>query len=73
MKPNWAGTWDTFEDWVIRATRDIGRNLPTDTIGMDIRAICIDAKGRRCQCGGDFMRARDDGSFPVRFFWDFKP
>jgi hypothetical protein len=26
-------------------------------------------KGRLVKCGGDFMRARDDGSFPVRWLW----
>lgn len=27
--------------------------------------LCIDAKGRHCYIGRDFMIARDDGSFPV--------
>jgi len=31
-------------------------------------AICVDARGRLCFRGKDFMRARDDGSFPVRVF-----
>ena len=27
--------------------------------------VCVDAKGRICQTGREFMRARDDGSFPI--------
>lgn len=27
--------------------------------------ICMDAKGRHCNIGADFMRARDEGAFPV--------
>jgi hypothetical protein len=73
MRPDFKGEFKTFDDWVCRASRAIGERIcPTDTTGGVIRAICIDAKGRRCQVGGDFMRARDDGSFPVKFFWDFK-
>lgn len=30
--------------------------------------ICIDAHGRVCRIGQDFMRARDENSFPVRAF-----
>lgn len=30
--------------------------------------VCIDAKGRICRTGKQFMRARDDGAFPVRVF-----
>lgn len=33
------------------------------------RAICFDAKGRQCLQGADFMRARDDDSFPVYWLW----
>ena len=74
MQPVIAGEFKSFQDWVNKASRSIGENhCPVDTIGQTIRAICVDAKGRRCQCGGDFMRARDDNSFPVVYFWEFKP
>lgn len=74
MKPIIAGQFDTFDDWVNRASRVISeRHCPTDTVGNVLRAICVDTRGRRCQCGGDFMRARDEGTFPVRFFWEFEP
>lgn len=52
------GEWRDFDDWVRNATGNIGgRN-----------ALCADARGRVCACGGDFMRARADGAFPVRFW-----
>jgi hypothetical protein len=36
-----------------------------------LSAFCVDAQGRRCNVGKDFMRARDEGTFPVRYFWTF--
>lgn len=74
MKPNIAGEFKTFDDWVGTASHTIAEyKCPVDTIGNVIRAICVDTKGRRCQAGGDFMRARDDASFPIVYFWDFTP
>jgi hypothetical protein len=60
-EPDWFGQFTTFDTWVNKAAGWI-----------DGRAVCIDAKGRRCFNGGDFMRARDEDAFPVRFFWTFK-
>lgn len=31
-------------------------------------ALCIDTKGRICTKGAEFMRARNEGAFPVRVF-----
>lgn len=33
------------------------------------RAICFDTQGRLCSIGKDFMRARDEGTFPIRWVW----
>lgn len=53
------GQFDYFEDWVSNATRLLnGQN-----------AVCIDTQFRRCRIGSDFMRARDEGTFPVRFYF----
>lgn len=52
------GAFANFDDWVTRATRAIGGT----------NAACFDAKDRRCLCGADFMRARDEGAFPVRYW-----
>lgn len=73
MVPDIDGFFEDFSDWVNSASRRIGEShCPLDTVGQPIRAICLDTKGRRCQVGGDFMRARDEKTFPVVYFWDFK-
>ena len=64
--PEWLGQFDTFQDWVNHASRAIG-DLEGN-LGERITAVCVDAKGRRCNIGGDFMRARDEDAFPVRYF-----
>ena len=55
--------FDSFEQWCSKASSWLTRR------GSDDRAICFDAKGRRCRIGGDFMRARDEGAFPVSWVW----
>lgn len=72
LVPAWAGEFVTFADWVNFATKRLtGTTCPR--WGVEIPSICIDSLGRRCTTGGHFMRARDDDSFPVRFFWDMRP
>jgi hypothetical protein len=66
FEPEWLGQFDSFDDWVNHASRaltDLAGNY-----GESISAVCFDAKGRRCNIGGDFMRARDEGTFPIRYF-----
>lgn len=73
MVPDIAGSFEDFEDWVGSASGRISESrCPLDTVGQPVRAICLDTKGRRCQVGGDFMRARDEKAFPVVYFWNFK-
>lgn len=55
--------FDTFLEWVNKAPSWLTRR------GSEIRAICYDTKGRVCRIGGDFMRARDEDAFPVRWVW----
>lgn len=52
------GQWETFQSWVIYATRDIG--------GMN--SVCYDRIGRRCKNGGHFMLADKESTFPVSFW-----
>lgn len=59
LTPAWAGKFDTFTQWVNKASGWI-----------DGQAVCVDSIGRRCLVGRDFMRARDEGTFPVWFFWE---
>lgn len=44
--------------WVNHAASWIGGTNP----------LCADAKGRLCPSGKEFARARDEGTFPV-YFW----
>lgn len=52
------GEFPQFSTWINKATSWIGGT----------NALCADAKGRICRNGGDFMRARDEGAFPVRYW-----
>jgi hypothetical protein len=52
------GEFATFNEWVNKATSWIGGT----------NALCADSQGRICRIGGDFMRARDEGTFPIRFW-----
>lgn len=67
FQPQWAGQFDTFDDWVNDASRALTGK--TGSVGEKLGAVCFDTKGRRCNVGKDFSRARDDGSFPIRYFW----
>ncbi len=53
------GQFDSFITWVNKATSWIGWT----------GAKCFDAKDRPCRIGKDFTRARDEGAFPVRWYW----
>lgn len=67
--------FSTFDDWVNTATRKLASRDMTKapfryrTPPEEDRAICYDTKGRRCWIGRDFMRARDEGAFPVHYIW----
>lgn len=54
--------FDSFEQWVNKANSWLTRR------GLE-RASCFDALDRPCRIGADFMRARDEGTFPVRWVW----
>lgn len=43
----------SFQTWVNKASTWVNGGT------------CLDAKGRQCKIGADFMRARDEGTFPV--------
>lgn len=68
FQPIWAGQFDTFSDWVNHASRALTGEV--DSNGAKLAAFCVDALGRRCHNGRDFMRARDEDAFPVRYFFD---
>jgi hypothetical protein len=55
--------FDSFQQWVNKASSWLTRR------GQFVRAVCFDTQGRACPNGGAFMRARDEGAFPVRWLW----
>lgn len=57
------GEFRDFGTWVDKATSWIG-GRPAYR-----KAMCFDAKGRRCLSGWDFHRARDEDAFPVRYWF----
>jgi hypothetical protein len=55
--------FSNFEDWCDTA------RYKFESSGLSSHdAICVDARGRLCFKGKDFMQARDDRSFPIRVF-----
>lgn len=54
----WVGWFEQFHQWVNKAST-----------WLDQDSVCVDAQGRLCKIGRDFMRARDEGAFPVYFGW----
>jgi hypothetical protein len=65
--------FDSFDQWVNRAsswlTCHSDYNDGSVTHYDRFTAICFDTEGRICRIGADFMRARDEGTFPVRWIW----
>ena len=53
------GEFDSYEEWA-----RLGPLPPFRS------AIFIDALGRRCLTHRDFVRAREDGAFPVSYYWE---
>ena len=54
-----GGEFDSFGSWVNNAASWIGGTS----------ALCVDAKGRLCRIGADFMLARNEGAFPVSYWF----
>ena len=62
--------FDSFMEWVNKARPWLTRRQRFDSSGQPYnRAVCFDINGRLCACGADFMRARDEDAFPVRWLW----
>lgn len=59
--------FNCFEDWVHQAHIVLTNHPEYD--GDSFRATCFDAKGRLCRIGTDFMRARDEETFPIYWIW----
>lgn len=70
--------FDTFDQWVNRARSWLTSHPQYNNTelgdkkgwrGSHFTALCFDSLGRRCRCGEDMMRARDEGAFPVWWIW----
>lgn len=70
--------FDSFEQWVRHASSWLTcHNEYNNTEhgeakgwrGHHFTALCFDSAGRPCRQGSDFMRARDEGTFPVWWIW----
>lgn len=70
LQPKWAGEFRDHADWVSFASKRL--TVAFDSNGSELKAICVDRLGRRCANGGDMRRAKDEGTFPVRYFWEME-
>lgn len=62
-----ACQFDSYEQWVNKARSWLGGISSGGVRYKDVEhVVCVDARGRLCSIGRDFMRARDEGTFPVR-------
>mgnify|MGYP003587996290 CR=1 FL=1 len=66
LTPNIVGHFDSYQQWANKGASWLASPQYRG-------AMCVDAKGRRVAIGADFMRARDEKTFPVYFFWDCEP
>ncbi len=55
--------FSTFDNWC-----DTAKWKFADAGLSGRHALCIDTKGRICTKGAEFMRARDEGTFPIRVY-----
>lgn len=60
-----GGEFSSFNDWVNHASSYLG---PRCGVKRTTATLCVDAKGRPCNIGFDFHRARDENAFPVRYY-----
>jgi hypothetical protein len=56
-------SFSDFEDWC-----DTARWKFQESGMHSVDALCLDKAGRVCTKGAEFMRARDEGTFPVQVF-----
>lgn len=73
--------FDTFQQWVNKASSWLTRHDEYNNTqhptrygdkgyrGDHFTAMAFDSLGRRCRCGADMQRARDENAFPVWWIW----
>jgi len=63
-----AFEFSSFQQWVNKAAGWFEGLAYNNLNAAMKRYVSIDAAGRVCMIGKDFMRARDEGKFPVRVY-----
>ena len=58
--------FETFQEWVDHASTWLTSH---PYYAPSFRVSCFDTLWRPCRSGADFMRARDENTFPVRWWW----
>lgn len=62
-----AFRFTSFQEWVNKAQGWFQARIPEPARSQH-RYVAIDTTGRVCLIGADFMRARDEGTFPVAVY-----
>jgi protein gp37 len=63
----------TYNEWVNKARSWLGGISGGGTKYKEPeRAVCVDTQGRVCHIGRDFIRAREEGTFPVTAFQELR-
>ncbi|WP_341020959.1 hypothetical protein [Brevundimonas diminuta] len=66
------------QDWINRASRVLTAHQSYNNTehgddhgwrGRHFTALCFDQAGNRMRCGGDFMRATKEATYPVWWIW----
>lgn len=63
--------FDSHAQWVNFASTWLTRH--SDYHHKFFRTICFDTLGRRCQYGRQFREAKEQGTFPIRWWWPDQP
>ena len=71
LVPLWVGEFRDKQDWINHATHRL--TGCRGSMGEEVKAICVDTLGRRCNIGADFSRAEKDGTYPIRYFFECVP
>lgn len=56
-------TFEDYQDWVDSATGRFRMHAVSSA-----NTYCLDYRNRLCEIGKDFMRARDEGTFPIKVY-----
>lgn len=70
FKPKFAGQFETFQESLDTTSRVLTGHVRE--LGFVLPAVCVDTLGRRCSVRAYSTRARDENTFPVRYFFEME-